>query len=106
MVLRLGGFVLPYVWGNIPLIARFITWSHLDISCSFSFSCYIIQYICVLLAAVFYALHIPECYYPGRFDIIGNSHNFFHVFGAIATAYQMEAVFVDMRMKRSGEVSE
>jgi predicted membrane channel-forming protein YqfA (hemolysin III family) len=42
-----------------------------------------------LLAAVFYCLHIPERFFPGSFDIVGHSHQLFHIFAALGSRDQM-----------------
>ncbi|KAJ1915577.1 hypothetical protein H4219_004243 [Mycoemilia scoparia] len=36
------------------------------------------------LGALFYALHIPERWAPGKFDYVLNSHQIFHVFVVLA----------------------
>ena len=41
------------------------------------FSCYGIGFI-------FWHFKIPECYYPGKFDIFGHSHQIWHIFTALA----------------------
>lgn len=33
----------------------------------------------LILGAVIYSLRIPECYFPGKFDILGHSHQIFHI---------------------------
>lgn len=40
-----------------------------------------------VVGAVLYGLNWPECFYKGRFDYIGNSHNIFHVFIVIASLF-------------------
>lgn len=42
-----------------------------------------------MAGALLYAFNIPECWYPGLFDIVGNSHQLFHclVFIAALTHY-------------------
>lgn len=37
-----------------------------------------------VLAAVIKSSRFPECVFPGRFDVIGNSHQLFHIVVAIA----------------------
>lgn len=37
-----------------------------------------------IVGAVIYALKWPECWGNGKFDLIGNSHNIFHVFIVLA----------------------
>jgi adiponectin receptor len=38
------------------------------------------------LGAAVYALRVPERWFPGRFDLVGHSHQLFHLF-VIAGAY-------------------
>lgn len=40
---------------------------------------FILQFFVTLVAIVFFTKYIPERFAPGRFDIIGNSHQFWHV---------------------------
>lgn len=52
--------------------------------------------VCGILATLFYTKSIPECFAPGRFDLLCNSHQLWHVFiyGAIAAyAEALIAVF-------------
>uniref|UniRef100_H2YY16 Uncharacterized protein n=1 Tax=Ciona savignyi TaxID=51511 RepID=H2YY16_CIOSA len=62
-----------------------------------------------LLAGVFFALRIPERFYPGRFDIFGSSHQIFHVLIAIALYFQnklIEEVTEEAKYKiNAGEIS-
>jgi len=46
-----------------------------------------------------YAFHIPECFSPGTFDILGHSHQILHVCGIFATYKQMWALFADMESR-------
>lgn len=40
------------------------------------------------IGAIFYGTHFPECRFPGRFDYLGQSHQYWHVFiGIGCTAY-------------------
>ena len=51
---------------------------------------------------VFYGFHFPECLSPGSFDIIGHSHQLFHICGFLANYEQMRACFIDLKSFRSG----
>jgi len=55
-----------------------------------------------LFGAFIYAFHIPECYYPGRFDIFFSSHQLWHVcvFLAVCTHYIGLVEFYGWRMGR------
>ena len=41
--------------------------------------------------AVIYALKFPEKQFPGKFDIVGNSHNIFHVCCLIGALMHLQA---------------
>merc|ERR1712232_166744 len=44
------------------------------------------QVICTALAAMFYTQYIPERFAPGWFDLVGNSHQLWHVAVYISAA--------------------
>jgi len=46
-----------------------------------SFSSYIIGF-------AFYSLRVPEAWFPVTFDLIGGSHNYWHIFCAVGATYQ------------------
>ncbi|KAF7948012.1 hypothetical protein EAE96_009080 [Botrytis aclada] len=43
----------------------------------------------LVLGAVVYSLRIPECYFPGKFDIIGHSHQIFHILVVAASVMHL-----------------
>ncbi len=45
-----------------------------------------------LIGAFIYASRIPERYFPGKLDIIGHSHQIWHLFVLAAAASHYEAV--------------
>jgi len=49
------------------------------------------QFVAAFLAAVVYCLHLPERFFPGRFDFIGHSHQIFHIIASFGCRYQMMA---------------
>lgn len=58
---------------------------------------YTIQFIAALLSALIYSFHIPERFSPGRFDIIGQSHQIFHLTAFTCTWSQFMALSLDMK---------
>jgi len=40
----------------------------------------VLQGILYIVGAAIYALRIPERFAPGKFDILGSSHQIFHIF--------------------------
>eukprot|EP01089_Gocevia_fonbrunei_P021959 TRINITY_DN8697_c0_g1_i1.p1 TRINITY_DN8697_c0_g1~~TRINITY_DN8697_c0_g1_i1.p1 ORF type:complete len:200 (-),score=0.28 TRINITY_DN8697_c0_g1_i1:44-643(-) len=45
------------------------------------------MYLCYFIGVLFYSTRFPECKWPGKFDLLGSSHQIWHVFvlgGAVA----------------------
>lgn len=62
--------VISFVMGGVvssPRIARYLT---LSLSGS----------VTGIVAFILFMYRIPECFYPGKFDIVGSSHQWWHVF--------------------------
>lgn len=53
-----------------------------------------------LLAALFFSCPLPECLLPGRCDIVGHGHQVFHLFLALCTLVQQEALMRDYVWRR------
>ena len=96
--LKLFAFCTPFIWDSVPLIMRLSNCSSdaVDSSCDLAGRFHVIQFISINTACFFYCSHIPEIIFPGRFDIVGHSHNLLHIFGALATYHQMEGSLIDM----------
>ena len=47
-------------------------------------------------------LHFPERLFPGRFDLVLNSHHFLHVFGVMGAYFAQKAVLLDFRWVDQG----
>ncbi|KAM9798358.1 membrane progestin receptor beta [Neosynchiropus ocellatus] len=54
----------------------------------------------MLISAFFFCTAIPERFFPGRCDIVGQGHQLFHLFVSLSTLFQQEALFQDYRRKR------
>ncbi|KAJ9593414.1 hypothetical protein L9F63_015040 [Diploptera punctata] len=94
-VMRLTAFVIPYIWDTSPLLYRFILEDGLTTEAVLHF----LQFFFILLAGFFYGTHLPEIVSPGKFDVIGHSHNLMHVFGSVAIYMQMQAGLMDMNRR-------
>jgi predicted membrane channel-forming protein YqfA (hemolysin III family) len=57
---------------------------------------YLAQFISALLAAILYVSHFPESIFPGRFDMIGSSHQIFHLAAFSTTWFQFKAIESDI----------
>ncbi|XP_077591673.1 membrane progestin receptor beta [Stigmatopora nigra] len=61
---------------------------------------YALQIISFLLSAIFFSCPIPERYFPGQCDFLGQGHQIFHLFLSMCTLFQLEAFFYDYVRRR------
>ncbi|XP_037072317.1 membrane progestin receptor gamma-like [Pollicipes pollicipes] len=54
--------------------------------------------VCSVVAAAAYVTRWPECRWPGRHDVLGHSHGWFHVFGQLAVVCQVAAAQAEMAL--------
>ncbi|KAL7134474.1 hypothetical protein ABFS83_11G029000 [Erythranthe nasuta] len=52
------------------------------------------------VGAVFYVTRIPERWKPGKFDIVGHSHQIFHVFVVLAALAHSASILIIMEWRR------
>ncbi|EDO36328.1 predicted protein [Nematostella vectensis] len=59
----------------------------------------IVMYVLGVLALVFYALKVPERYFPGKMNFIGSSHQWWHVLilAAFYWWYRSNLIYLDYR---------
>ena len=111
--MRLGAFAIPYFYDNIPILYRILM--------PYIFSSYqgelnresddpslplgghylhARQFMFTGFAAFWYASHFPERLLPGMFDIVGHSHQLFHVCGILAVMDQLKAILLDFHHRK------
>ncbi|XP_072237242.1 membrane progestin receptor beta-like [Leuresthes tenuis] len=61
---------------------------------------HLLQVVLFLLSAFFFSCPAPECFSPGRFDIIGHGHQLSHFLLSLCTLAQQEALFQDFLWRR------
>ena len=98
-ILRLGAFALPYVYDSAPLLFRLVFCDADECRLASSYF-HTRQFVFAFLAAFLYVTHLPERFYPGQFDIVGHSHQLFHVSSILATFDQLQAILLDMQQRR------
>lgn len=59
-----------------------------------------LQIASFLLSAMFFSCPIPECFFPGQCDFVGQGHQIFHVLLSLCTMFQLEALFQDYARRR------
>ena len=55
---------------------------------------------CSVAGGVIYGSRLPERLLPGKFDIIGGSHHFLHIFGALSTEYAFKILEVALESRQ------
>lgn len=93
-LMRILSFSFQYAIVSLPFFYRLI--SNTTLISNDSDKYFILQLICALISALIYVSHIPERYFPGIFDIIGHSHQLFHISTALCTYFQMKGLHYEM----------
>lgn len=89
--LRALSFAVPYVFTS-----SFVVYGILISFYSHSLWFHYSQFFWCILMAVTMTTKIPEKYITEYFDVVGHSHQWFHIFVFIATNNQINAVILDM----------
>ena len=58
---------------------------------------YLMHIGAAIVSMLLYVFHVPERIYPGKFDIIGQSHQIFHLFAFVCSYSQFIALKTDMK---------
>ncbi|KAF2218861.1 hemolysin-III related-domain-containing protein [Elsinoe ampelina] len=100
--LRLVCFCLMGVSGFVPMIDSLAHygWDH---SKRYSIVYYLIEMLLEVVGAVLYGCRLPERFAPGRFDMWGHSHQFFHIFTAAAACVHLTGLANAARKTRALE---
>lgn len=98
--MRTLSFALPYIF-TCSFVIYGILVSYYSKSMWFHCS----QFFWCTLMAVTMTAKIPEKYFSEYFDVVGHSHQWFHIFVFIATNHQINAVILDMQhLRESGSI--
>ncbi|XP_026992727.2 membrane progestin receptor gamma-B isoform X2 [Tachysurus fulvidraco] len=100
-VLRVLAFSYPYMFDNIPLFYRIFLCVGEGCTANEVNRLHVYHILLAFLTGFLFATHLPERLAPGHFDLIGHSHQLFHVCGISATHFQMQAIEMDMALRRS-----
>lgn len=89
---------LAYLLDISPVAHRLVNGGSLDDDNN-TLVLHALQIFFFLLAALFFSCPVPECFLPGRCDILGHGHQIFHLFLALCTLVQQEVLFRDFRAR-------
>ena len=98
-VVRTGSFVIAFFFNTSPYLYRLLTDAEFeaDSAAATYFKRHCVFY---LMAALLNMSRIPERLMPGRFDIVGHSHHFLHLFTALGAADQFTAIHIEMQSRK------
>ncbi|XP_059212619.1 membrane progestin receptor beta [Centropristis striata] len=88
---------LAYMLGISPVVHRLLTVSWTQEP---SMPFHALQIASFLLSALFFSCPIPERFFPGHCDLVGQGHQIFHLFLSLCTMFQLEALFQDYARRR------
>ncbi|KAK3612328.1 hypothetical protein CHS0354_011046 [Potamilus streckersoni] len=84
----------------LPLQARY-TECFRKTDCSLSSLNHHTEVFLVLFSSLFFfSSHFPEKMWPGKFDLLGQGHQIFHVLATITTLKQFDAAYIDITKHR------
>lgn len=104
-VLRTASFLVAWLNSALPFVAGVTLCScHATASClalsacnSLSLSYYAGHVICTIFSGLFYSSRLPERFFPGKFDFIGNSHHFLHIFTPLGTEFALRVIELNIK---------
>ncbi|KAM4521438.1 membrane progestin receptor beta [Odontesthes bonariensis] len=88
---------IAYVLDISPIVHRLLTVSWTQEA---SLPFHALQIVSFLFAAFFFSCPIPERFFPGCCDFVGQGHQVFHLFLSLGTVFQLEALFRDYARRR------
>jgi len=94
--------LMPFLVNSLPYFYRLSYCGELADNCDVThLRIYIKHVLFLLLTALSNVFKLPERRYPGRFDALGQSHHFVHVFIALACEDMFEFSFKEMGRRAS-----
>lgn len=100
-IMRVTAFSLPYLSSAYPLMLRLLKCYYNDDWSEPGAYLHAKHFMYAFSSVAVYSLHIPECFAPGQFDIVGHSHQIFHVIGMFATYMQVWGCYTDLQTRRN-----
>ncbi|KVI11702.1 hypothetical protein Ccrd_009885 [Cynara cardunculus var. scolymus] len=97
--IRTSIFVAMGLFGVIPTIhGTIVNWNVAQRNTTLGFES--TMAFCYLVGAMFYVSRVPEKWRPGWFDLIGHSHQIFHIFVVVAALAHYIAVLILYEYRR------
>ena len=94
-LMRTLAFGMPYLYVSLPLMYRLLfceDWECQEAGLWY----YKVQFVYAFLSCACYMSHLPESFWPNTFDVVGHSHQLFHVTASLGTMYQIYGMQSDI----------
>jgi adiponectin receptor len=91
---RAAMFVAMGLSGVFPVLHGIRIYGYSTIKYVLGFDWLLTQGLLYVLGATIYAARVPERFAPGRFDILGSSHQIFHVLVLLAAAAHLRGLLI------------
>ena len=98
-VLRSFAYAIPYSYDSIPSIYR-LCYCRPEECTAPALVPHCQQFFYAGLSALLYLSHWPERSFQGKFDILGHSHQLFHIFSVYASYLQMTGLTLDFEDRK------
>uniref|UniRef100_H2Z7P0 Uncharacterized protein n=1 Tax=Ciona savignyi TaxID=51511 RepID=H2Z7P0_CIOSA len=67
----------------------------------FAALCFLAQVFFIALGGIFFATYLPERFYPGTFDIVGQSHQLFHI--CVSLSMYFQSLLIENGLNKASE---
>ncbi|KAL6944683.1 hypothetical protein ACO0RG_001428 [Hanseniaspora osmophila] len=101
-VLRASFFVLFGFSGMIPILFGIFKFGIQESLRRVQLFYVILEAFFYIGGAIIYGFRIPECFFPGRFDFLGHSHQIFHVMVVMGSLCHFRAVIGSFVLAHAG----
>ena len=89
---RAGMFIGLGVSGVLPVLHGLTIYTYKEMNERMGLNWMLLQGVLYIVGAGLYAARVPERWCPGRFDLVGASHQIFHCFVLAAAASQFRGL--------------
>ncbi|XP_071807342.1 membrane progestin receptor beta-like [Asterias amurensis] len=99
-VWQMSSVAAGYIVAILPIFTRLL-FQGFSIFHDIAMFYHVIQVACFLIGSFFFAAPFPQKFSPGNFDIVGHGHQLFHIFMALVSYTEAEAVYRDYIDRRN-----
>ncbi|KAI5306281.1 hypothetical protein KEM56_001585 [Ascosphaera pollenicola] len=102
---RAGMFVSMGLSAIFPVIHGLLMFGVAQMKLQIGLYWLLLQGFLYILGAYLYAIRVPEKWYPGRFDLLGSSHQIFHVLVVLAAMSHLAGLFQAFDHRHNGKAA-